>query len=459
MEKKNLRSVAVIALFAALEADAVPLWTNRATATNPERLAVRSAERAPFVQGEFLVKAPSFAALERLFDRMDPYESFAPRIPLIETEAGGWYKVTVRRTGEALFSRLISTALEHLGIISIEPNYLYSIQMGPGRPQENGQSQDLRMGELYGLRKIEAPEAWNTTRGSRQVVVADIDTGADYNHEDLINNIWRNPGETPQNGVDDDGNGFVDDVVGWDFRDADPYPLDDNQHGTHTAGIIGATGGNGLGISGVAPQVSLMILRFMGGGQGAGTTESAIQAIQYALANGADIISSSWGGYERSQALEDAVRATEQRGTLFIAAAGNYSSNNDQRPTYPASYPFSNVISVAASDENDNIPRFSNFGRTTVHLAAPGTGILSTIPGGYKKMDGTSMACPHVSGAAALIRAAYPHLRSSEIKGLLLDAVDRNPILAQTTITGGRLNVARALQLALSRYGSPTPIE
>jgi subtilisin family serine protease len=257
---------------------------------------------------------------------------------------------------------------------------------------------------------IDAPEAWDITRGDGSVVVGVIDSGIDYNHPDLAGAIWTNPKEAID-GVDNDGNGYVDDVRGWDFYSNDNNPMDDNGHGTHVAGTIAATAANGIGVAGVA-NAKVMALKFLGA-DGTGSTSAAIAAVNYATQMkkaGVNIplTNNSWGAGVGSTELYNAIRANADAGMLFVAAAGNGGSdqvgdNNDVTPNYPANYDVANVVSVAATDRLDNRGSFSNYGAVTVDLAAPGVTIASLAPnGGYVYMDGTSMASPHVAGAAAL---------------------------------------------------------
>jgi subtilisin family serine protease len=426
----------------------------------------------PYVKGEMLVKVRSRAALEGLLDRSrDSFGALSARVPLKETSSGTWYKVLVKEDIGSMYTAREAVLAD--GVVYAEPNFIYQTQIG-GRPGGGNQKggpdyeeipelpnppvADPDADQLHGLDLIDAGTAWAINRGSKDVIVGDIDTGADYNHPDLINNIWRNPKEIPGNGKDDDNNGFVDDVVGWDFRDKDARPFDDNAHGSHTAGSIGATGGNGVGISGVAQNTSIMVLRFLGGANGSGTSEDAIKCVEYATANGADLTSNSWGGGGYSQALFDAIAEADKAGILFVAAAGNARSDNDRTPSYPASYELDNILTVAATDSMDVLANFSNFGATSVDLAAPGVDILSTVPGkDYKKFSGTSMATPHVSGAAALLKAAYPQLKAKELKELLMSSVENVAGLSGKVVTGGRLNIARAFEIAKSTYGSPNP--
>jgi subtilisin family serine protease len=296
---------------------------------------------------------------------------------------------------------------------------------------------------------IDAAEAWNVTTGSAGVTVAVIDTGVDWSHPDLSGQIWINPGENcggcRTDGIDNDHNGYVDDWRGWDFVGDDNNPMDDHGHGTHVAGTIGAAGNNGVGVAGVNWNVRLMPIKFLNA-QGSGSTADAIGAVLYAAQNGADVMNNSWAGGDYSQALGDAITVADQHNSLFVAAAGNDGSDNDAEPTYPASYDLPNVVAVAATDNSDDLAYFSNVGRQSVDLGAPGVDIYSTWPGsGYQFLSGTSMATPQVAGAAALAKAAFPSATAVGLKALLLDSVDPSPALADETTTGGRLNVATAV--------------
>ncbi len=295
---------------------------------------------------------------------------------------------------------------------------------------------------------INAPAAWAVTTGSSGIVIAIVDTGVDYTHPDLAANIWKNPGEIPNNGIDDDRNGYVDDVNGWNFASKNNNPYDDNGHGTHCAGTIAAVGNNGIGVTGVCWNAKIMPLKFLTA-SGNGYVSDAISAILYANRMGVPVISNSWGGKQYTQALKDAIDASP---AVVVCAAGNSGVNTDNTPQYPSAYTSSNIISVAATDYKDNLAGFSNYGVSSVDLAAPGVTIRSTYKGGqYQYLSGTSMATPYVSGVAALVKTAYPSMSKSQIKDRILGSVNRVSALSGKVASGGRLNAAAALGT------SPTP--
>jgi hypothetical protein len=280
-------------------------------------------------------------------------------------------------------------------------------------------------------------------------VVGIIDTGIDFSHPDLAGTAWINPGENctgcRANGVDDDANGYVDDWRGWDFVNNDNDPFDDHGHGTHVAGTIAGLGNNGVGVAGINWTGRVAALKFLDW-FGSGTMADAVRALDYATENGIRVTNNSWGGSEFSQALLDAIERFGAAGGLYVAAAGNESLDTDTTPMYPGAYSSSAIISVAATDSRDGLASFSNHGRTSVDLGAPGVSIYSTLPGNtYDWWSGTSMATPHVAGAAALVKAARPGASSMAIKALLLRTVDAKSSLADTT-TGGRLNVGTAVR-------------
>lgn len=352
-----------------------------------------------------------------------------------------------------------------------------------------GSGADSLFNKQWGMNQIGVKSGWSKTKGNPEVVVAVIDTGVDYNHEDLVDNMWRNPGEIgtdaqgrnkATNGVDDDKNGYIDDIVGWDFvsNDNKPYDLTASMmdmllsggnpgHGTHCAGNVAARSDNGKGIAGVAPNVKIMAIRFISE-KGQGTTADAIKSLKYAMNNGVKVTSNSWGSEgdggpndPETKALKESIAELQQNGVLFIAAAGNgrqgvgYDNDGDSKPAYPASYDFENIISVAAIAEDGNLGSFSNWGRRTVDMGAPGVKVFSTITLSEKysdtvidipglitaTWDGTSMATPHVAGAAALYWSANPTATMSQVKSALMNSVKKTPVLSNKTASGGALDV------------------
>jgi len=351
---------------------------------------------------------------------------------------------------------------------------------------------DPLVNSQWGMKNIGASESWQNLEKTSNIIVAVIDTGVDYTHEDLLPNMWRNPGETgldsagknkATNGIDDDGNGFIDDIVGWDFKSNDNKPYDlttkwqelltdggNPGHGTHCAGNVAARGENGKGISGVAPNVKIMALRFLGE-KGGGTTADAIKAVKYAVDNGAKVLSNSWGSEgedpnegAENKALRDIVQYAQDHGVLFIAAAGNghngkgYDNDSDKNPGYPASYSHENIISVAALDVHDQLGSFSNWGAKSVDIGAPGVNVFSTMVGnkysdkvidvgGFEvNWDGTSMATPHVAGAAALYWSKNPKKSWQEVRDAILTSAKKVPALSRKVTTEGKLDVIEMLR-------------
>ena len=330
---------------------------------------------------------------------------------------------------------------------------------------------------LWGMDKINMPEAWDTQEGSSDIIVGVLDSGIDWSHEDLKQNIWQNlkedadgdgtvlewtgtewifdPGD--ENGIDDDGNGYIDDFIGWDFYNNTNKPIDNCGHGTHVAGTIGAVGNNNIGVIGVSPNVKMMALKAFeptpsGCYASSNYVSEIVEALNYATNMGATISNNSYGGPGYSQTFKDAIDLAGEQEHLFIASAGNDNQDADLTPAYPAAYNSPNIISVAATDEDDQLsvflfPEASNFGATSVDLAAPGSGIYSTYTNNnYTSDSGTSMAAPHVAGAAALLKAQCDQLSYQDIKNAILESVDIITALEEKCVSGGRLNVNSALQ-------------
>ena len=369
-------------------------------------------------------------------------------------------------------------------VLSVEPNYeiqplpefpqLIAASSRPAIPPTTGD--DPLRASQWALAKISAPAAWQITTGSADVVVAVIDTGVNYHQEDLAANMWRNPGEIPGNGIDDDGNGKVDDVYGTDTandargNDSDPFDQGANgyYHGSLVAGIIGARAQNGVGITGLNWSVQLMAVRAIRASNLI-TLADELEALDYVLMMknrgiNVRVVNMSYGGFRFSLAEREAIRALEQAGILLCIAAGNDGRNNDTAPVYPVSHPLNGIIAVAATDSADQLATFpvrgsSHYGRTNVDLAAPGLDVQSTFGPGtddyYAAFFGTSAATPHVAGAAALLAAANPAATAADLKKALLESVDLVPALAGKMVSNGRLNIARALEHPLIAVGPP----
>lgn len=364
---------------------------------------------------------------------------------------GKTYSLNLRNTSGASAEEAIARLSKRRRIKFVEPDYPVSLD-------EDIQTEELENDDMVGqaslqtqwaLQTIQADKAWQITRGAEDIVVAVVDSGIDYTHKDLKNNIWTNPREV-LNGKDDDGNGYVDDIRGWNYvaNNNDPKTTSQSNHGTHVAGIIGAAGQ----VLGGAQKVKLMPLRFISE-SGSGSTSAAIRAIDYAVSKGVFAINNSWGSSKRSQALQDAINRAERAGVLFLAAAGNGRNgvgyDIGQEGYYPGGYANSNIITVAASRTNDSLTAFSNFSSSIVEVAAPGSSILSTVTGDkYMKMSGTSMATPLVTGLAVLVKAANRRLNASQIRAVISSTVDAVDSLKGKVSSGGRVNARKAVQMA-----------
>lgn len=430
----------------------VPNTEKKKPATTEE---IALTETRSFGRPEVLVKfksGVSDAAIERL--TLGLHDRVEDRIE----NAEGWEAIDDLDNADA--ASIVAEYSKLPEVEYAEPNFEISLDEAAGPlvpilphdPQFNDQWALANSGQRGGKQgaDISATLAWATTTGSGKVVVAVLDSGVDYTHEDLAENMWVRPATMAP--YHDNELGTVDDLNGYNAIDSAADPMDDNGHGTHCAGIIGAEGENDLGIAGVNWKVQIMPLKFMNAG-GFGTTKDAIEAINYAIdrkKKGVNlrVINASWGSTQYSKALEDAIRAAGEEDILFVAAAGNSSTDNDKRAHYPSNYDLPNVMSVAALDRTDSMASFSNFGAKTVHIAAPGREIVSTwLNNSYREASGTSMAAPHVAGVAALVLSKEPNLTVKELRERLLKTTDRLDGLQGKIATGGRLCATRALGL------------
>jgi len=372
-----------------------------------------------------------------------------PGLELIETELG--------------VARALSI-LQRLPFVEYaEPDYLVELAQAPNDPSFPIQWGLDNAGQTIPVSRkgdpgsagadIGALAAWSFFTGNPDFVVAVVDTGMNYAHPDLAANTWTNPGEIPGNGVDDDGNGYIDDVYGWDFVDVDSNPMQVNDsHATHVAGIIGAVGNNGVGVTGVNWQCKIMPLRAIADIAHA-PVSAQVDAIDYAVAMGAKVSNHSWGMSSFSQALYDAVAAAGQQGHLVVAAAGNYTRDADAYPLYPAAFDLDNVISVAATDNDDALASFSNWGALSVDLGAPGVNCYSTYWSDYGYMSGTSMATPHVVGVAALLWGLHPEWSYAQVRDTLFATVRPVPSLQGRTVTGGVVSASAAFGVPAAPSG------
>lgn len=446
-------------------------------------MAPAQANSVKYVPGELIVKLKD-SANKSFFNGIESLGVELDRT--IKLSSGNLF--VVKFPGQKSIDGVQKLLQDNPEIEYAEPNYIYEIvkpvkeafdvdQMIYTATNLNAEYSytpaDPKFGQLWGLQNtgsndpssrngvagadIDALKAWEITKGDRAVRIAVIDTGIDYRHPDLVNQMWTNEAElNGEPGVDDDGNGYIDDIHGYDFANNDGDPMDGHSHGTHCAGTIGAEH-NDLGVAGVMADVEFVAVKFLSD-SGSGSTEAAIKAIDYATQLNVDIMSNSWGGGGRSQALQEAIERANAKGIVFTAAAGNSSTDNDSRPHYPSNYEVPNVISVAASTSHDGLASFSCYGAQTVHIAAPGHNILSTVKnGGYDIYSGTSMATPHVSGAIGLLIAHEGRMNPSAVRERIMMTSDPVPALRGKTINGGRLNAYNLLTDTRPERKEPKP--
>jgi subtilisin family serine protease len=362
----------------------------------------------------------------------------------------GWYAIRLIDSSQS--ARAAARALAARSWIKeVEREITWKAIGGGARRKPDARASeptDPRYPDQFGHQRIRAREAWVSPNIAEGIIASVSDSGVDLDHEDLASQLWVNSDEIPGNGIDDDGNGYVDDIHGYDFANDDANPDDDNAHGTHVAGIIGAAA-NTTGVIGVAPNVKIMVTKFLDE-DGSGKTSDGISTVLYSVDNGAQIINMSWGGGGRSRALRDALNYAVNRGVLPLAAAGNDTENCDAVPHFPSSYNVEGLVSVASSQRDGELSSFSNYGEMTVHLAAPGSDILSTWnSGAYRRISGTSMATPMVAGIAALM---YSSARTQglafspvEIRNLLMDATFPHAEYADKLITEGEVKADEAI--------------
>ncbi|MBX9768760.1 MAG: S8 family serine peptidase [Bdellovibrionales bacterium] len=415
-----------------------------------------NASNVDFVPGEYLVRLKSSIENREIHSiaqklSIEVKEVMPTLVPLVLVQTS----VVIKDT------HIIKALMENPEVENVERNLIYRASALPN---------DKEFEKLWGLKNtgqedpgsndpdgrppqegiagmdIDAERAWEITTGSANVVVGIIDSGIDVTNPDLVNNIWINAAEASgQAGVDDDNNGYVDDVNGYDFVKNKGQVIDENGHGTHVSGTIGGQGNNNSAVAGVNWTVRMMGLRFLNA-QGGGTLGNAIKAIDYATKMGARITNNSWGGGGYSDELRAAIQRASDAGILFVAAAGNDASNNDQKASYPSNYQIPNVISVAAIDNRGELADFSCFGKRMVHIGAPGVNILSTTPKGLASYSGTSMATPHVTGVAALVLSQFPNLTLKELRDRVVKTARPIPGLKGRVSTGALLNAYNALE-------------
>ncbi len=448
-------------------------------ADNAERVVVSNIENSMYREGELLVKfkkgimtPASIRTHEAIGANVSRRFSAVPNLELVEL------------SGEMSVANAVQRYMADPDVVYAEPNYIRSISVIPNDIYFEQQWGLLNTGMFAGGTEgasINAPGAWDISTRT-DVIIAVVDTGIDYTHDDLQANVWSNVDENCTDGVDNDLNGYIDDCRGWDFstcalfdelgtcitpKSQDNDPMDENGHGSHVSGIAGAVGNNSIGIAGALWNVQIMPVKFQDA-TGIGTVADEVEAIQYAISNGASIINASFGGLTFSNAESDAITAANNAGVIVVASAGNggvddIGDDNDVIPHYPSSYPQPNIIAVAATDQDDLRASFTNFGISSVDVAAPGVFILSTIIANsdfalctgnpFAGMDfcsGTSMSAPHVSALAGLLYSYYAHFTYDQIRSTILGFVDSVPSLDGIVATGGRINAFRSVSSLLN---------
>jgi len=455
MESLGLRLLVILVLWGTVVTNAVPVEAQGRSET-----ALSALDRTPHVANQVLVQfrvGTAEEAKESLRGRVQAQVEEVVVAQERRSDFKGDLELWNLPPGLGI-ARAVRDLQQDPTVEFAEPNWIYQHQATSNDPYYTN-------GSLWGMYGdgtspanffgSQAGEAWVNKTDCSNVYVGIIDEGMMFSHEDLAGNVWTNPYD-PIDGVDNDGNGYVDDVHGWDFagNDNTVYDGSGDDHGTHVSGTVGARGGNGRGVAGVCWQVQLISVKFLG--RYGGTTANAIKAVDYITDlkknHGLNIAATnnSWGGGGYSAGLYAAIERANQYNILFVAAAGNSGVNIDSSPQYPASYINANIIAVAAIDNSGNLASWSNYGATSVDLGAPGVNIWSSVPNkkgqsAYSSYSGTSMATPHVTGAAALYSAAHPGSTAAAIKGAILSTTVPTGMLGGKTVTGGRLNISAAL--------------
>ncbi len=424
------------------------------------------AKQAKFVPGEIIVKFKNTTkAVKSLSYSKDGQLDLNHRIDITSDDL-----YIYKSDSKASIFSIIKELNKNPDVEYAEPNFIYypieeEGEYGVIEHMVNYKdiTDDPRLSSLWGLKGgdvpgVDAYRAWDITKGSRDIKIAVIDTGVDYNHPDLAENIWVNEAEfNGTEGVDDDGNGFVDDIYGYDFQNNDGDPMDDHNHGTHCSGTIGGVHNNGIGVAGVMGNVSIVPIKFLSGS--GGSAEGAIKSIDYATKMNVDLMSNSWGGGGFSQALFDVISRAKDKGIIFTAAAGNDSANNDSSAHYPSSYELDNIIAVAAHTTGNELASFSCYGRRTVHISAPGKDILSTVRNNqYASYSGTSMATPHVSGVLGLLLAQEGRMDFADLKERIFGTSIPVRSLKKKVVSGGTIN-AYNLLTDTRPFREPEPAE
>ncbi len=453
----SLAAVCLLAAFSGAAAARARIWQPRfvpgAGSFAPPAGATPSTSRA-FVPGQLLVEFRAGVSGAQMRTAARGAGSVISRRLPASAAAPGRTLVLVSSSTQTT-SQLAARFTADPAVSGVSPNYLRYVDALP--PDDPG------LALQWGLEDVRAGDAWQSTTGSGDVVIASVDTGVDVLHPDLAANMWHNPGEVPGNGVDDDGNGYVDDVYGIDAAYDDSVPMDDYGHGTHTSGIAAAVGDNALGVAGLGWRTKIMALKFINY-DGGGTDADAIECIDYAvrekLDHGVNVvaINASWGGGASSLFLRNAINRAGDAGIVFVASAGNDAEDNDKHPHYPSSLDSPTMLSVAATASDGRLAYFSNWGRVSVDLAAPGEDILSALPDGrYESWSGTSMAAPFVTGAVALCAARYPGETAKQRVERILDSVRTDDHFASKLLTAGTLDVAAALGASGGGGGDAQP--